>query len=337
MFATVFALLPWPLEFSANMFSALVDTSRILLIALLALGAGLSRRGALLAAVLLAVLPLNVLLHSWGNLPTTFGLWLAFAATTFTVLFWGRLRQRGPFVALVGLLLAAFLIYTVAGVFTGLFLFALTAALWLAVWRGGPAQRGLLAGLRPLWLAAAVAMGIALLIYYGQYLPPIIQQTLPYFARALTESHEETGRVGDTLGAYLLRHGRLTAYGLVLPLLLTLAYLVWQWVARFRLAPATEGNEPPVRSGPLLLWATVAAWVAVMLLFVPLGYKVSMVDKHFFVAVPLMLVASAAVLDALWRRFWAARAATVLYVGYLAFAAVSLWLTRIASVRQVYE
>jgi hypothetical protein len=50
-----------------------------------------------------------------------------------------------------------------------------------------------------------------------------------------------------------------------------------------------------------------------------------------------MLVASAAVLDALWRRFWAARAVTVLYIGYLAFAAVSLWLTRIASVRQVYE
>jgi hypothetical protein len=279
------------------MFSALVDTSRILLIALLALGVGLSRRGALLAAVLLAVLPLNVLLHSWGNLPTTFGLWLAFAATAFVLLFWGRLRQRGPFVALVGLLLAAFLIYTVAGVFTGLFLFAFTAALWLAVWRGGTEQRGLLAGLRPLWLAAAAAMGIALLIYYGQYIQPIIQQTLPYFARALTESHEETGRVGDTLGAYLLRHGRLTAYGLVLPLLL----------------------------------------FAVMLLFVPLGYKVSMVDKHFFVAVPLMLVASAAVLDALWRRFWAARAATVLYIGYLAFAAVSLWLTRIASVRQVYE
>jgi hypothetical protein len=337
MFATVFALLPWPLEFSANMFSALVDTSRILLIALLALGAGLSRRGALLAAALLAVLPLNMLLHSWGNLPTTFGLWLAFAATTFTVLFWDRLRQRGPFVALAGLLLAAFLIYTVAGAFTGLFLLAFTAALWLAVWRGEPQQRGLLAGLRPLWLAATVAMGIALLVYYGQYLPPIIQQTLPYFARALTESHEETGRVGDTLGAYLLRHGRLTAYGLVLPLLLTLAYLVWQWGARFRLAPAAESDEPPMRGGPLLLWAAVAAWVAVMLLFVPLGYKISMVDKHFFVAVPLMLVASAAILDALWRRFWAARAATVLYIGYLTFAAVSLWLTRIVSVRQVYE
>jgi hypothetical protein len=180
-------------------------------------------------------------------------------------------------------------------------------------------------------------MGIALLVYYGQYIAPIFQQTLPYFARALTESHEETGRVGDTLGAYLLRHGRLTAYGLVLPLLLTLAYLVWQWVARFRLAPAAEDETPPERGGPLLLWAAVAGWFAVMLLFVPLGYKVSMVDKHFFVAVPLMLVASAAVLDALWRRFWAARAATVLYIGYLAFAAVSLWLTRIASVRQVYE
>jgi hypothetical protein len=335
MFATVFALLPWPLEFSANMFSALVDTSRIFLIALLTLGVGLGRRAALLAAVLLAVLPLNVLLHSWGNLPTTFGLWWAFAATTFAVLFWDHLRQRGPFVALVGLLLAAFLIYTVAGVFTGLFLFGFTAALWLAVWRGGAEQRGLLKGLRPLWLAAAAAMSIALLVYYGQYILPIIQQTLPYFARALTESHEETGRVGDTLGAYLLRHGRLSAYGIVLPLLLTFAYLVWQWVARFRLAP--EPVEPATRGGPLLLWAAVAGWVAMMLLFVPLGYKVSMVDKHFFVAVPLMLVASAAVFDALWARFWAARAVTALYIGYLAVTTVSLWLERIASVRQVYE
>jgi hypothetical protein len=335
MFATVFALLPWPLEFSANMFSALVDSSRVLIVALLARKAGLSIRGMLLAALLLAVLPVNFLLLSWGNTPTTFGLWWAFVATAFMVIAWPRLHQRGPFAVLTLLLLAALLIYTVAGVFTGLFLVCFTLALWLAARRRkadtiDQTDRPLLAGLRPLWLATALALVVSLLVYYGQYIPPIIERTLPYFAQALTQGREETGRISDTIPQYLLRHARLSYYGLVLPLVLTAVYLVWEWVARFR--HARQETSPP--AGRVLLWAVVAGWTAVLLLFVPVAYKISMVDKHFFVALPLLVIASAAVLDRLWRHGWPVWVAVMLYYLYLGASAIDLWLNRIDVVRQ---
>ncbi len=335
MSATVLALLPWPLEFSANMTHALLDSSKILLIALLACGAGLSRRAALLAALLYAVLPINYLLLSWGNMPTTSGLFWAFSLTTFAVIAWSKLGRPGHFVALTTLLLGSLLVYTVAGVFTGVFLFCFTLALWVAAKRSRQSA-GVLGGLRPLWLATLAALALALLIYYGQYIPPIINQTIPYFAEAFTEGHEDTGRVTDTWSEYLLRHERLagSSYRLAIPLLLTFVYLVWAWAGRFW-QPA-EGNTRQI-TGPLLLWAAVAGWVGVMLLFFPVAYRVSMVDKHFIAAIPLMMIASAAILDRLWRYGWPVWGATLLFYLYLGASAISLWLTRIVGVQQIYE
>ncbi len=332
MFATIFALLPWSLEFSANMFSALLDSSRVLIIGVLADRLGLGQRGALLAALLMTVLPINFLLLSWGNIPTTVGLWWTCALTAFMLAAWPHLQQRVPFGVLTLLLLGALLFYTVAGAFTGLFLLCFTLALWLAV-RSANLPRGLLAGIRPLWLATAAALALALLVYYGQYIPPIIERTLPYFAQIFTASREETGRVGDTWTAYLLRHTRLSYYGLVGPLLLTAVYLVREWAGRFRRGD-TDSEQPEARASAVLLWAAVAAWVVVLLLFVPAGFKVSMVDKHFFVALPMLVVASAAVLAWLWQRGRLARWAIALYYGYLGVAALVLWVSRVSTVQQ---
>ncbi|NJK79860.1 MAG: hypothetical protein HC914_08170, partial [Chloroflexaceae bacterium] len=284
MFATLFALSPWSLEFTNNMFSALVDTSRILIVGLVALRGGLSQRGALLAAALLAVLPVNFLLHSWGNAPTTFGLWWACVVTALLVSVWPRLHQRGPFFGLIGLLLGAFLIYTVAGAFTGLFLVLFSLAVWLAAWRSKLPD--LTRPLRPLWLAVAAAVVLVMLIYYGQYIAPILERTVPYFVEAFTEGHEDSGRVGDTLGAYLLRHVRLETYGLVVPLVLATVYLIWGWLSRFRIGqPAAPADTPP-DTHAVVLWAAVAGWYGVVLLFLPLAYTIPWLISISLVAIP---------------------------------------------------
>jgi hypothetical protein len=330
MFATLFALLPWSLELSANLFSALLDCSQIFLIALLARKCDLSERATILAVLLYAILPVNFLLHSWGNLPTTTGLWWAFALTAFLGVGWLKLHRPIPFVVLVLVLLASLLFYTVAGAFVGLFLVLFTLSLTFFYMTLPSSQkpvietRLLLMRLRTLWLAVAIALALALLIYYGQYIAPIITQTVPYFAEALTQSHEETGRVGDTISAYLARHTRLFGYGLVLPMILGAVYLVWEWRER------AHGRW----QHPTLLWAAVAAWYGVMVLFVPLAYKISLVDKHFFVDIPLMVIGSGAVLDRLWARGWPFQAATIIYYVYLTVSALQLWLTRIVTVKQ---
>ncbi len=332
MLATSYALLPWRLEFTNNMVSALVDTSRILLLGLVAVRVGMGQRGGVLAAALLAVLPVNFLLLSWGNAPTTTGFWWSLAATLWVVVQWHRLHERVPFLVLTLLLLGAFLIYTVAGVLTGLFLVLFTPLVWLAAARSQ--QPDLRRGVRPLWLATALAALLAIAIYYVQYIPPIIERTLPYFVEAFAgDGHADSGKATDTPIAYLLRHARLASYGIVVPIVLGLVYLVWGWLSRCTLTLRPPAHTPTTPSA-VILWAAVAGWAAVLLLFVPLAYIISMVDKHFFVALPLLVLATAAVLERLWARGWWARTVILLYYAYLLVAALNLWLTRILTVKQ---
>lgn len=332
IFATTYALLPFSLSMTANMVSALLDSTRILMIALLAVRGGLGRRAALLAALLYAVLPSMYLLHSWGNVPTTTGLWWTLATTTFMVAFWKRLGERWATITLSLLFLMSMLVYTVAAVFMGIFLVFFTVAVWLL-------GRELRAGLRPVWIAALVAFAVALVVYYGQYIPPIVERTLPYFERSFTSSNESIGKASDTWGAYLMRHGRLWAYGLVVPLILSAIYVVYD--LRFTMYEKLSRAKTSVSNAQLarvdnrrLLTLVIVSWFALMVLFIPLAYKVSMVDKHFFIAVPFMMLASGAVLDWAWRRGWLARGATFAFYGYLAVSAISLWVNRIAIVRQ---
>ena len=143
-----------------------------------------------------------------------------------------------------------------------------------------------------------------MLIYYAQYVPLIIERTVPYFVGAFsgTASPEESGKVTDTLSDYITRHTRLMTYGLVIPILLGLLYLVWGWLQRFQLNPRPElARQPPAPASAVILWAAVGGWVTIMLIFLPLAYVVSMVDKHFFVAIPMLMLASGALLEQVWQ------------------------------------
>ncbi len=122
IFAAIFAIFPWRLETTASVFSVLVDTSRTFLIALLALRFGLRSRAAFLAALLYALTPFTYLLHSWGNIPTTFGMWWTLLATTAIALGYHKLSRRKVFAVLTVILLCTMLIYTVMAVFMGIFI-----------------------------------------------------------------------------------------------------------------------------------------------------------------------------------------------------------------------
>ncbi len=357
MFAATFAIFPWSLEMSANMVSVLLDSLHVVLLGILAWRGSLSRRAALLAALLFTVLPVRFLLHSWGNVPTTSGMGWAFAATVFLVVAWGRLHRPRFFVAFTLLLMAAFLFYTVAGAFMMAFLLIFTLLVyllslirrrWMDDERPGTGDRrrvtadggrgttllpdilhspfSTLHSLRPMWLAILLAVVLVTVIYYGQYIGPILVRTIPYFGRAFTSSAESMGKAGDTLSGYLLRHTRLLDYGLVMPLVLTTG---WIGFAGWRI---WRGRE---RQGEkLVLWAAVTGWMLLTFAFLPVAFKISMVDKHFFISIPFMVVASAALIDRFWERSLPLRVVTVIYFVYLASSALQLWLMRIVSVKQ---
>jgi hypothetical protein len=326
MLATVFAFVPFmTMDTAANLASLLLDSSRIMLIALIALRVGLSRRGALLAGATYAVLPVAFLLHAWGNLPTAFGLWLTLVCNTIIICMWDRLHERRVMVTLSVLLLATFLLYTVTGVFMGVFLVLFTGLIWLNALRGG-AWVALRGQLRPLWVAAGVAIALALVIYYGQYLPPIVAQTVPYMQTLFTQGPESIGVERLPFDAYMWSYvphldyriwpGDHLFYGLAIPLIFTLPGFF------------------ALRERPLP-WVAFAAWGSVALLFMLVGYRLSMVDKQLFYLLPVICICWAIYADRIWGRWAWGRWAVVAVLLYSLYTALDQWLMRIAISRVI--
>ncbi|MDW8403077.1 hypothetical protein [Chloroflexus sp.] len=317
--ATSYAIFPWPMEITANFVSLLMDMSRVVLIAAIALKAGFSQRAALLAAVTYAVLPVTYLLHIWGNVPTAAGLWLNLLVQTTILLAWDRIGEWKVQLWFVPLLVLAFLVYTVTGVFTGVFLVVFTILIWLNA-RRGPEWRELLPGLQPLWVAAGAAIGLAIAIYYGQYFQPIVERTIPYLATVFTRGPETVGVSRPPFHEYLwsfvphlgyhLWPNHYLYYGLAIPLIF---FIPGYWAMR---------TKP-------LLWLVVSAWGTVALLFLLAGYRISMVDKQLFYLIPVICLAWAIMADRLWVR-WPGRLFVLATLALSLGSALWLWVMRIS-------
>ncbi len=315
--ATSFAIFPWSLETTANVFSVFFDTNRVILIAALGLAFGLRSRGGFMAALLYAVTPFTFLLHSWGNIPTTFGIWWTLLATTLLVLTFGRWHERRIFILLAAVLLLTFLFYTVMAVFMGIFLVLLLIGLALF-------GRGLSQGqIRALFGATALAVGLSLVVYYGQYIPGMIARTLPYVDRTVVGGQSNPGQAtqqpflsyvidyNDRLGY----RGWPVRYGLWLPLLLAMPGL---WLLRrHRLAVLIMG-----------------AWYLVALLFFVVGSRVSMVDKQLFYVAPALTLCTAAVLERVWARRRLLQGVIVSAYALTFLSALQLWIWRLQAIGQ---
>jgi hypothetical protein len=267
-------------------------------------------------------------------------MWWTLVCTVFIVVAYRRLDRPGPFIALTLLLLATLLIYTVMAAFMLLFLALLVPALWLiesAKERQATGINKRRANLRvpsrsfadrpsgrpvaALALATAAALGIATLIYYGQYIRPIFEQTLPYFLRA---SGTDTS-VGlqnrepflTYLANYWPRMDYLRAsgsYGLQLALPLGLLGMFCLRDRRIR--------------------ALLGCWLAVAALFLVVGSRISMVDKHVFYIIPALALGVGLLVGRLWRRGLPARIVVASIYLFSFAAALNLWIYRIVSVRQ---
>jgi hypothetical protein len=353
IFATLFTLVPLPLVLTANMFSAMVDGSRVFLIGLLGRKIGLDERESLMAGLLYAVTPATFLLHSWGNIPTTFGMWWTLLSTVYVLVAYRQLGRRWPFAILVALLTITLLIYTVMAAFLLVFLGLLVPALWLAEGReprtenreptgmrrgeearrrGGeiidlPAALRLLAdhnsrrSVLALALATLLALGIATLVYYGQYIGPILERTVPYFLQAATPDTSVGLQNRDPFLTYLanywprMEYLRASgAYGLQLALPLGLLGMFCIRDRRARVA--------------------LACWLAVALLFLVVGSRISMVDKHVFFAIPALALGVGLLAGRLWRRGMPGRFVVFSVYLFTFVAALNIWIYRIAAVRQ---
>lgn len=310
----LFLIFPWSLEVSATIFNTFLDASRIVLIAVIALHGGLSRRVAVFAALLYAVSPVTFLLHAWGNVPTTTGLWWMLISTVALLVAGRTLSTKRVFLTVLCISTAAMLSYTVAAVFHVLFVTILAGVLWITPNKNeAPTSK----------LVLAVTYGgllLATVVYYGLYIPPIIERTIPYFLHIGTNSVESIGVVRAPFDEYLgnffpaLRYDFVQNpylyYGLYIPVLFAFPAYLMLWKNR-------------------TLWIFATAWYIVALIFLLAGYKISMVDKQLFYIIPLLMISWAMIADGLWKRGPNGRIIVSTTVLFTLWSALQLWIIRI--------
>jgi hypothetical protein len=238
-------------------------------------------REAAFAALAAASLVPGYQLLGLGHLMTILGCLAGTAALAYLALHADDLGRRGPFWALVGLLVFAFLSYFATLLFTGLTVVLVASLLW----RGAPALA------RRVLLALSAAMLLAFLLYYVHWTWPFLSQSVPRILGGSAGSATESGtQLARRLA--LLPQKLDYSYG---SLLVPLAGLI-------ALGLLPRGRPRRV----LACWASVLAIVSVL----DLWYNF-LLKHHYFVMAPVAL-GWGLFLARLWDAGRAGRAAALL-------------------------
>jgi hypothetical protein len=310
IFSAIWAIFPWRLKLSAEVYSAILDALRPVMIFFITRKFGFRDRAGIIAALTYSLIPATFLLHAWGNTPTTNGMWWSLLATTMLVGAWDRLGTNGiAWAALTLMLTLTMLFYAVTAVFTTLLLYGMVAMLLLtrqkqAAW--------------PIFLSVTAAILLSIGIYYWQFIPAIIARTIPRLTGGIAESGQTLGGQPVVFSEYVIKYiYLLDIYGMYLPLGLGIAGW-WLGAQKFG-----------IRS---LFAVLMTIWMIIAILFWFVGLKVSMVDKQLFWLMPWMGIGAGIVVDRLLSQRGIARWAApllILAALYTGSHGVYLWTHRL--------
>jgi hypothetical protein len=174
--------------------------------------------------------------------------------------------------------------------------------------------------MRAVIIATLLAIGLSVVIYYGQYIPSMIERTIPYMISLSTRGPESVGVQREPFTTYLSHYiphldyhiwpGDFLYYGVAIPALFAIPGFL------------------ALRKRPLI-WAVLAGWFTTAVIFLLAGYRLSMVDKQLFYVFPAMCLCWAIYADRYWRRGrWARIFVGVCYL-FTMVSALDLWVIRI--------
>ena len=272
-----------------------------------------------------------------GELAHT-GLTVAFDTVGSVVcLFWGRITRVVPFVVATLLLAITMVSYTVTAVYVGLMTGMIIVAGWVLMrreWRRWVA----------LGLSLIGASGLALLLYYGQYVGKILNETLPTFGQAV-ETQGSLTTLRPTLVGFITDHiGRaMQSYDLALIYAIGLAGALWLFTTRRRTAVVRNGASYGITAtapgkiahqNSSTRWQKIwlGAWLITFPLFTLADFWIDQALKQFWIALPAISVIAGAWLVTLLLRGRSSRVYTTLValIGVtLAWQSVSLWVFRL--------
>lgn len=258
--------LPFDLETLTLWFVCALDASLVLLVFWLTRRVSASRGPALFAAALYAVMPLAFRALAYGILPTIFAQWLAAIAFASLLALWGRRWRAQEWAGLLLVLIMTLLAFPTVAVFVTLVL-----ALFAVAARPPRFSYGHAAPTR-LGIALAGSWALALLVYYGLYIEPVIAsaQALLGSAPGRGETVRWPGGIADLL--------RWTSDYIVTPLPAILGALGLGVLFSRR-------RDHALRRLALYL---IALWASIAPLFFLVNFRVDMIGKHlFFVMVPV--------------------------------------------------
>ena len=350
--ASPLAKLPMPLALSVPAVSALLEALKTALIFLIALSLGRAFRRssriryqvshgtsspviprasdsriALAAATFYSLIPATFLLQQWGNWPTQLSLWLLTLWAAIVCLYWERMARPVVFLVSTLLLTLTMVSYTVTAVYVGL-LAGMIIVMGLLFAREE----------RKRWIALALSLtvssGLALVLYYGQYVGKILTETLPTFGQAIEDQGALT-TLRPTLWGFLTDHmGRaMQSYHLALIYAIGGAGALWLF-ARDRRSMAGDQLRTKGERRRTTPWQKVwlGAWLLTFPLFSLADFWVDQALKQFWIALPAIAVVAGAWLVALLLRGRADRAYSTLVVLVavtLAWQSASLWVFRL--------
>jgi hypothetical protein len=300
-------ILPFDLETLAKWLVCLLDASLVLVTFAVARRVGAPIWAAVAGAALYAAMPLAFRAFAYGILPTIFAQWLA--ALALLLVFrsepagWGWVRWT-TFTLLLTLSLLAF--PTVA-LFVTVVLCAGVVLRWAASRSG---QRRFELGVL---LSLAVAWGVAVWLYYGIYISPMVDS-----AKALLLPRPGGGATVRWPGGFAELLAWTADYVVtLLPVVLALAGL------GLLLARAPIPDEAKRSLALLLSWAAIAP------VFLVANYRVDMIGKHLFFTMLPVAIAGGVALWALWRRGgWNATLAS-LALATVCWQALVFWVDRL--------
>jgi hypothetical protein len=354
--AAPLALVPGELQIVIEAFICLLEASIVLfcyvLLARFAPALGGWRAG-LWAGFAYTANPLGFRALTYGILPTLLAQWLTVAFFTL-LLVWaqgvigqrsattdaripvhlqdttqaaqtpasGHPKSRVQHIAVLALLLvlltAALVAFPTVAVFDSMVLVGL-ALVWLGrrYRRVGWAVGGLLAG----------AWAAALLIYYGLYVPDMLNTTLPLLLNpapsAGTGGAAPAASTVHWSGPLDLLAWTYTNLVSAVPLLTGLAGLVLLAAVAWRRSGQPPGSAPrPERLlAPLALF-----WTAILPLFLVVNYRVDMIGKHLFFTMMPLALGSGIFFWLLSRQRRLAHVTVSLIAGALVWVALVFWL-----------
>ncbi len=252
--------------------------------------------------------PLEALTMAWGNLTNAFGQPLF--VVTAALLASSRLRMNAwrRVWTLAAVMTAAFLSHpSTFGILAGLAAFT-----WIFFRLGGRTDESLRSAERAVLVAATMAGGVALVLYYAHFLGT--------YRATFT-------RIGSELADTANRPGwnRLSAGLAALPARLVAYY---GWPALGLAAYGAACLRDVARHDRLRL--VLAAWVASCLVFFVVGLVTPVELRYHLAALPVVAILAGLAWSRIWRVHPRWRSVLILLAGWMVWIGVTAWVARLA-------